>query len=282
MWIQKIGISIGSHYAIPLPEFVAMLRKIGFEAISPGWSTELGVIVSAAKECGLEIQSLHAPFRGAKAMWNPDEKVSAPAKEELFRALEDCHKYEIPILVMHTWIGFGSSFNPTEEGFANYGELVKRAGEYGIRIAFENTEGEEYLYALMERFRDCDNVGFCWDSGHELCYNHSTDLLAKFGDRLLVTHLNDNLGIRSYDGVTTWHDDLHLLPFDGIADWEYNTDRLLKARPLDILNFELNIESKPERHENDKYGKMTLEEYFTEAYIRACRVVYRVAQKRNG
>ena len=131
---------------------------------------------------------------------------------------------------------------------------------------------------LMEHFKGNDVVGFCWDSGHELCYNHSQDLLAKLGDRLLITHLNDNLGISRFDGKVFWTDDLHLLPFDGIADWDDNIRRLAKAQPLDILNFELGIYSKPGRHENDIYTQMSLEQYFTEAYKRACRIAYKYAQ----
>jgi len=66
------------------------------------------------------------------------------------------------------------------------------------------------------------------------------------------------------------------LPFDGIADWDYNAKRLQKCGYEGILTFELNKTSKPDRHENDKYNKMPLEEYVSEAYCRACRVAYKV------
>ena len=126
----------------------------------------------------------------------------------------------------------------------------------------------------MEHFDGNDTVGFCWDSGHELCYNRSEDLLARFGDRLIMTHLNDNLGISRFDGKIFWTDDLHLLPYDGIADWDYNVMRLKKSAYLPIFNFELKINSIPHRHENDVYGRMPLIEYFAEAYKRACRIAY--------
>ena len=128
----------------------------------------------------------------------------------------------------------------------------------------------------MEHFKDNSAVGFCWDSGHELCYNHSEDLLKMYGDRLIMTHLNDNLGISRFDGKTYWTDDLHLLPFDGIADWNYNVERLKKSTIPEYLNFELNMTSKPERHENDCYAAMPYEQYFTEAYKRACRIAYQL------
>ncbi|MBQ8026498.1 MAG: hypothetical protein IJ261_00110, partial [Clostridia bacterium] len=93
-----------------------------------------------------------------------------------------------------------------------------------------------------------------------------------YGDRLIATHLNDNLGIKDFEGKIYWHDDLHLLPFDGIADWDYIAHRLDKCGFDSIMTFELNLSSKPNRHENDIYRKMTIEEYVAECYKRACRV----------
>lgn len=277
MWKQKIGISLGNSYPIPTAEVVKLVGQIGFDAVSPEWqeNVDLEEIVNTARACGLFVQSLHAPFGKAADMWRSEPEICTPAKAELLASLNACKVFGIPVLVVHTWIGFEYRFDPQALDFSNFDELVKTAREYGVKIAFENTEGEEYLFALIEHFKENDTVGFCWDSGHELCYNHSQDLLAKFGHRLLVTHLNDNLGISRFDGTTFWTDDLHLLPYDGIADWDGNIRRLRDSRHLDYLNFELNINSKPDRHENDVYGQMGLTQYFTEAYKRACKIAYR-------
>ena len=280
MWKQKIGISVGNNYDMPVHELVKMLKNTGFDAISPVWKNEetLSEAVISAEENGLTVQSLHAPFGKAAAMWSNDVSVSAPAIDELLSSLDACTKFGIPIMVVHTWIGFDYSFDAESLNFSNFDRLVACAKERNIKIAFENTEGEEYLFALMDHFREDETVGFCWDSGHEMCYNHSQDLLSKFGDRLIMTHLNDNLGISRFDGKTFWTDDLHLLPYDGIADWDDNIERLKGSKALDVLNFELTIVSKPHRHENDIYGKMGLEGYFAEAYKRACRIAYRYSR----
>ena len=280
MWKQKIGLSIGNNYGVPTCEIVTLLKRIGFDAISPAYLSNdaLNEIVNAAKECGMDIQSLHAPFYKAADLWSHDSYIASAAKEDLFSALDACVQFHIPTLVVHTWIGFDYSFDPSTLNYTNFDESVSFAEKHNIKIAFENTEGEEYLFALMEHFEGNSTVGFCWDSGHELCYNHSQDLLAKYGDRLLITHLNDNLGISRFDGTTFWTDDLHLLPFDGIADWDDTIIRLKKAKHMPILNFELSLVSKPERHENDVYSQMTLEQYFTEAYKRACKIAYRYAR----
>lgn len=279
MWKQKLGISLGNGYSVPTADMVRLVAGIGFDAVSPEWheTADLASVAKAAEKAGVMLQSLHAPFDISAQMWETDKETASHALDKLMLSLEDCRRFGIPVLVAHTWIGFDNIPAPTNEGLNNFGKLIEKASEYGIKIAFENTEGDEHLFALMEHFKNDPAVGFCWDSGHEMCYNHSMDLLDKFGDRLIMTHLNDNLGISRFDGETYWTDDLHLLPFDGVADWDYNVARLKKARSLECLNFELNITSKPDRHENDAYSEMTYERYFTEAYKRACRIAYKLA-----
>ena len=217
-------------------------------------------------------------FKNAKAMWSSDVEICNPAKTELLKVLDDCKAWNVPIVVVHPWKGFNYEFDASKLYFQNFDEVIARAEEYGITVAFENVEGEEFFFALMEHYKDNPAVGFCWDSGHEMCYNHSQDLLAKYGDCLVMTHLNDNLGISRFDGTTFWTDDLHLLPYDGVADWDNIVERLKTSNHMDVLNFELNRKSKPNRHENDIYSQMELEHYFTEAYKRACRIAYRYAR----
>lgn len=277
MYKQKIGISVGKSTDQPNEKLLKIIKTVGFDAISPVWSSNeaLKELVSVAENVGLELQSIHAPFARAADLWSNDENVSLPAKTELLSVVDDCAKYNIPVIVVHAWIGFDYQFDANSLNYNSFDELVKYAELNNVKIAFENTEGIEYLRALMTHFKDNDTVGFCWDSGHEMCYNFSEDLLGEFGERLIMTHLNDNLGISRFDGTIHWTDDLHLLPFDGIADWDDNVRRLKRSRPLSILNFELSVTSKPNRHENDAYEKMTPTEYFTEVYKRACRIAYK-------
>lgn len=280
MWKQKIGIAVWNDSCLSAVEMVRLAKTIGFDAVSPGWSScgNLAEVVRTARELGLLVEYLHAPLGKANLMWSHDETESATALQELLAALEDCKTHGISTMVVHAWIGFEYTAVPNEAGLRNFDVLVDKATAYGIKIAFENTEGEEFLAVLMEHFKDNDTVGFCWDSGHEMCYNHSQDMLALYGDRLLVTHLNDNLGIHDFSGDNIgWLDDLHLLPGDGIADWDVLTQRLKKARPLPCLNLELNLDSKPGRHDNDLYRQMGPEIFFTEAYKRACRIAWKYA-----
>jgi len=254
------------------PEQIRLFKKIGFEGFFSNWAAgkEMDEIAKTAKEQNMIFQSIHAPFTKMADIWT-DTPAADAAVEELIECVQVCARYDVPIMVVHAFIGF-EDHSPNEHGLRNFGKVVEQAKRLSVKVAFENTEGEEYLEALMTHFADCENVGFCWDTGHEMCYNYSKDMMALYGDRLLCTHLNDNLGIRDYKGEITWIDDLHLLPFDGIADWQDITARMNRHRYDGILTFELSTGSKPGRHENDCYSYMKVTDYLTEVYKRACRV----------
>lgn len=273
MWKQKLCLGIQHLPDLTVAEEIRTLRQIGFEAFFTEWNPGSPVEEWArvGRQCNMIYQSIHAPFGRAADIWGEDEIKGNEAVQELCDCLDACHRAGVPIMVAHAFIGF-QDHTPTSIGLARFEKVVRYAEKCGVQIALENTEGIEYLDALLTHFQNSDTVGFCWDSGHEMCYNYSQDLLARWGDRLLCTHLNDNLGIRDYNGEITWIDDLHLLPFDGIGDWNEKMDRLSRTNAPEILTFELGKFSKPGRFENEPYAKMSSIDYLTACYIRACKV----------
>lgn len=271
MWRTKL--CLGLMGLAPTPEEeIKLLRQTGFEGFFTGWgpNSPIKTWKALADDLGMLYQSIHAPFGKAADMWKERETAQS-AIDELMACLHACADNEVPIMVAHAFIGF-KDHSPTEIGIANFEIIVKEAERLGVKVAFENTEGEEYLAALMELANTYHSVGFCWDTGHEMCYNYSKDMPGLYKDLLVCTHLNDNLGIKDFSGEITWHDDLHLLPFDGIADWDDIAARLVRSSFTAPLTFELGRGSKPNRHENDLYGKMTSEEYAAEVYKRACKI----------
>ena len=274
MYNQKLALSTMISLGIPSDEQIKLFKSAGFEGFAiddSGRNENIANLVSIGKQENMFIEYLHAPFNKSDDMWSDDE-IGSIALKELIDYAEICAKHEIPAMIVHTFIGFDEPYIPTACGIERYGELAKRAGELGIKLALENTEGFEYLDALMNALKGEKSVGFCWDSGHELCYNYGKNLTELYSGRLICTHLNDNLGIRDYGGKITYIDDLHLLPFDGIHDWNEVAQRLVKCGFNGNLTFELSTQSKPGRHENDKYAATPIEAYVAEAYNRACRV----------
>ena len=252
---------------------VRILKEAGFDGFFSNWGGKSDTLrlAEAARDLGMDFQSVHAPFNRIRDLWGEDETAATTTLNQQLACLEDCRRAGVGLMVCHAFIGF-EDHSPTDIGLRRFATLAEAAEKAGVRLALENTEGIEYLESLLAFFKGNPFVGFCWDSGHEMCYNRSRDLLAVYGERLFGTHLNDNLGIRDRSGKITWLDDLHLLPFDGIADWRYNRDRLRRCGFEGPLTFELNIGSKPNRHENDLYGQMKPEVYLAECYKRACRV----------
>ncbi len=283
MYRQKLCLALSAGYGIPYEEQIKLFKSTGFEGTAIDLSdrkADAYKIAASVKEENMFVSYLHAPFNKSDDMWM-DGEIGDIALAELLDCVETCSRLEIPAMVAHTFIGFDSDNTPTQIGIERYGALAVRANELGVKLALENTEGEEYLAALMKELSYIPSVSFCWDTGHELCYNYGKDLIALYGDKLSVTHINDNLGIRDFDGKITYIDDLHLLPFDGITDWKSVAQRIVNCGFEGPLSFELSINSKPGRHENDKYASMPIESFVAEAYIRACRVADLVIKEKK-
>ncbi|MBQ6789434.1 MAG: sugar phosphate isomerase/epimerase [Clostridia bacterium] len=269
MSMPKLALGLSGQYGLSAGKQMELYRDAGFDGIF--FSCELGDDISgkvrAAEKYGMVIGSLHAPFMRCDAMWHESDKTEA-AVEELIYTVRACGEFDVPVAVMHAFIGF-DRHEPTKAGIRNFSRVVEEAERLGVKVAFENTEGEEYLDALMEHFKDSTSVGFCYDTGHGICYTPERDLLRDYGDRLAYVHVNDNLGVCG-DAIT-WLDDLHLLPYDGACDFDSVAGKLGELGFCDTLSFELSTKSKPGRHENDAYGRMPVEEYLALAYERAAR-----------
>ena len=265
MWNQKLCLGTSTGFEYSIKEQIRMFRLAGFEGYFVGWERGMDIkdIKAYGDSLGMIFQSMHAPFGKVASMWEQTDKTELAIDEHLC-CLRDCADNDVPIMVVHAFIGF-DKHEPTQFGIDNFRIIVEEAQKLGVKVAFENVEGEEYLAAVMEAFKDYDCVGFCWDTGHEMCYNHSQDMMALYGDRILCTHINDNLGIRNYSGKITDQDDLHKHNFD------------------DILTFELSKKSKWKRHDNDMYDQMRFEDYVAAAYNRACRVAtLKLRDKKNS
>ncbi len=260
---NKIGLGILYSSGIDSVEQLKVFRKTGFDAFFSCYERgETEKLKKTADELGLIYQSIHAPFTKMYHMWYQSD-VTEKAKQELIDCVAECAKYNVPLTVIHPFISFELN-EATEPGIANFKEVVDYAKEAGVKVAFENVEGEAYLEALMTAFKNYDNVGFCWDTGHEMCYNRFKDMLAQYGDRLIATHIDDNMGVSGEE--ITFLDDLHLVPFDGVMDWEDAMARLDKCGYDDIMTFELKMTKEIDEKFGTGYTDMKFEDYVKKVY----------------
>ena len=175
--------------------------------------TDCGNPEEIAKLCekyGLEFSFIHSPFIGLNSIWHRGEAGEIMYRK-IIESIDHCVNCNAPIAVVH----ISSGYHPgrmTKLGQNRFKAIVEYAKERNIKIAFENLRVPAYLYWVMDAFKDYDNVGFCWDIGHENCFTEGISYLKLYGDKLLCTHLHDNLCEKSGD--------LHMLPFDGKIDYE--------------------------------------------------------------
>jgi sugar phosphate isomerase/epimerase len=269
----KITLALGlsGQYGLTAEKQIELYREAGFDGIffSCGLGEDVSETVRAAEKHDMKIGSIHAPFLNIDAMWYPSDKTQT-ALDELLYSVRACAEYDIPVAVVHPFIGF-DRHEPNAVGIENFSRIADEAEKLGVKIAFENTEGEMYLEAILNRYKDVQNVGFCFDSGHELCYNYGKDILSKYGERLFVTHLNDNMGMTGDE--LTFYDDSHLLPFDGIADWNGIAKRIKSFDYSGTLSFEVISKGRPTRTDNDIYKNLSSQEYVDKAYLKAVEFV---------
>ena len=255
---------VGGAHLSP-DEHVKLLATVGWNGFFTGWNAEKTPLWrAAADKNGMLYTSIHAPFTGVAAMWRGGEAAEKETSTYL-ACLEDCAKHQIPVMVLHPFIGF-EDHDPTEAGIEHFAKVVERADALGVRLGFENVEGEEYLSAIFEAFAGHPSLGFCFDAGHELCYNRSKDMLAIYGHALCHTHLNDNVGVTGKD--IFWTDDLHLVMGDGIADWEGVMRRIRATGFEGPLTCELTLSNKPDKHTHDGYAAMPIKDFYTLALSR--------------
>ncbi len=236
-----------------LAEGYAIVKAIGFDSIfvcdEDTALTERHIV--AAKEAGLTVDFLHAPWHKINTVWLEGEMGDAVIAR-LTETLDLCAKHQIPIAIVHLSSGENAPCI-TDIGHRRFDKLVAHAASLGVKIAFENQRKLANLAFVMELYKGMDTVGFCWDSGHEACFTMGKiDYMGLFGDRTLALHLHDNEGIFDMDS--------HYLPFDSAGDFT------VVARKIKQSSYKGTVMIEAIR---SKYPDLSLEEYFRRAFLAA-------------
>ena len=193
-----------------------LIKEAGFDCFFTHYTDEkiVAALKAKADQLGLEFEFIHGPYHGCNVMWEEGDAYR-PFLDDILRTIRICAKYKIPTIIVHV----SSGWTPppvTEFGLQRFDELVGVAKQFGITVAFENLRRLDNLSIVLERYKTYDNVAFCYDVGHEHCYTKTVHFLDYFADRVLCTHIHDNLG---FEGNPHGNDDMHVLPFDGDIDF---------------------------------------------------------------
>jgi sugar phosphate isomerase/epimerase len=210
--MRKIGISLQERFGLPDEEFAKIIKGLGF-------STTFTRVFEERRQCdlanifakyGIEYENLHSPFGHINDIWL-DTEAGEHMLKELLHSVDHCVMANVAAMVVH--MSSGNTPPPiTDIGRARYEKLVEYAIQHNVKLAFENLRKTANLAWVLETFDKEPMVGFCWDCGHEACYQNGREFMPWYGEKLICTHIHDNCGEKDADD--------HLLPFDGVINFE--------------------------------------------------------------
>ena len=209
-------------------------------------------VAALAESYGLRIADIHG-FSRAREEHLSDEIIAAMN----INRIEFAARVGASTLVMHLP---QRACPPVPEGAEMSTAILEMlrpsCEEHGVRLAIENLPHNrtpnEFFEIMFERF-EADFVGLCYDSGHAVLTDQQ-DLIARYGDRLLVTHLHDN------DGES----DQHRLPGLGKADWPRVLGDIGKAAYCGTINLETGLPEGTDLTDFCNLAYKTISEYWNQ------------------
>lgn len=188
------------------------------------WRTWAESIAQEAARLGITFVQTHLPFYN---FTDSAGGLNERTEETIRRCIECTALFGAKWTVIHPATAF-THFPMVAESkrinIAYFDKHLEAANAAGIGLCIENMAdfaGQGYARsycAPVEELVDLvdtlnarhGNCGICWDFGHaNLFYKDQAPCLDMLGQRLKVTHVHDNFGLR----------DDHLTPFRGTVDW---------------------------------------------------------------
>ena len=228
--MNKKGICLYFGYGLKTNEYEKLIKENGFDCIITCTDKNLdwqnGSIKKQVKLCkkyGLGLSSLHMQYfgRDLKNFWI-DCKQGDELEKLLIKDVKTAHKYGFSCVVVHL-VGA-----PNKIGYDRISRVLKYCEKYKIPLALENIGQFKTLKATFDNIKN-DYLKFCFDIGHQNCFEPEIDNLDYFGDKLVALHLHSNMGQK----------DEHTLNKYGNIDWDKFAQRLAKINPNINLDYEI-------------------------------------------
>ncbi len=195
-----------------------------------------------AKECGVNIWSVHLPFMPYKQVNFGD--TEGPAREHTIEmakyAIDNMSKLGIRHLVIHSGVDFYAP--DRESGFktacASLAEIAEYGAPKGVTVCVENMPRTGFGNTIEEMkglVNSHPALRVCFDTNHLLRNTHR-DFIRELGDKIVTLHVSD------YD----FHDERHVFPYEGEIDWLEIVEELEKVNYNGVWMYECGLgERKP-------------------------------------
>ena len=258
------GICLYFGYPLKKDEYARAIKNHGFDCVitiadkNLDWKN--GTIRRQVKNCkknNLKLSSLHMSYFGKDLtkFWE-EGRYGDRLEKNLVKDVKIAHKYGFNSVVVHL------KGEPNIIGFERIKRVLAYCEKYNIPLALENIGHFKTLKATFDNIKS-EYLKFCFDIGHQNCYEPEIDNLEYFGDKLIALHLHSNMGKR----------DEHTLNKYGNVDWENFAKRLSKLNPDINLDYEILMHT---RH-CEYY-----EEVLSEVYTQACELEQMIEKYRKS
>ena len=252
-------------------EALPYIKNAGFDCffIETSDLAKATALVNEGKKLGLDCEFIHAYWHykaenGNRYYMNEFWKEGdtyKPLFDATIEAIDTAAALGIPGICQHVTSGWVAP-KACELGFKRFDALVEYAVKKGVKFTLENLRNYGLLAALLERYEQIPEVGFCYDNGHEHCYTETVPFLDLWGKRTFFTHLHDNYGRDKEDPDKDA--DYHLLPYDGNFDYSEMIKRMDKYGYAGALTLEVG--------QYGKYKEMAPEAFLDMLYARAVKL----------
>lgn len=241
-----------------------LAHEAGFEAFTTLHKNteQIKALKEKGDALGMAFSFLHAPFKGINDLWLEGDAYRA-IWDGMIATIDSAAACGIPTVISHVSSGWNSP-DVNDLGLSRYDALVAYAKEKGVVLALENLRKVGNLACLVDRYEHNDSVRFCFDCGHEHCYTKTVPWLDIFTNKVVATHIHDNMGRDFYDKSS--NPDTHLLPFDGT----YNYHQMM--RKLDHYGYTGVLLLEVSRNNHETYKTMTGEAFIATCYERIKRI----------
>ncbi|MBQ4252952.1 MAG: sugar phosphate isomerase/epimerase [Erysipelotrichaceae bacterium] len=257
--MRKLAVSICEENIGVTPfATAAAIKAAGFQQVfiqwydRKTWGEDNGYdqqeVVDYVKRKQLEIIFAHLGYQTVNDLWREGDEGD-DLTERYLRNLDECCRNGINEVLLHLTKGTEVPA-PSAVGLERIERLLVRGQQLGMTVSFENNWAPGFQDYVFENLKHYDNLGICFDAGHDHKNGETFDF-ERFRGRITCVHLHDNFG----------EHDSHLLPFDGNISWPRVIKQLREADYQGPVTLEL-------KYRGD-YLNMPLTDYFKEAYKRA-------------
>ncbi|MBQ0084191.1 MAG: sugar phosphate isomerase/epimerase [Clostridiales bacterium] len=209
--MEKIGCKVYPGFRGTAEQNLELIKAAGFDTTCFYWDENCAKNVQKASALKLHISELDMPNAESNSIWEEGTPGDFYT-EKIRRCITDAAFYGIPRIVLCA-TATASAPKTSPIGLVRFGKLIKEAEKQGVKLCLKNAEFLRHISLLFSMFPS-ENLGLCYDFGHEDCLTPGIKYLPLFGQRVFCARIHDNYGFPEDKTVDKKYD-LHRIPFDG-------------------------------------------------------------------